>query len=126
MARARRDRENRLLLTRRRLRRAPLVSAVAVVLVAALPLRAAADVSLDGAQRTWLGVGGTWALEENGTAGVQLGFGSTHYFSDRWGIGGEIDYNSAHFSGDLVTGVLRWCPAYTLFGISSCPAATTR
>lgn len=55
----------------------------------------------------WLGVGGTWSLESNGTAGIQAGFGSTHYFSDRWGIGGEIDYNSAHFSGDPVTGVMR-------------------
>lgn len=34
-----------------------------------------------------------------------------------WGLIGVVP---------LVTGVLRWCPAYTLFGISSCPAATKR
>ncbi len=25
----------------------------------------------------------------------------------------------------VVTGLFRWCPAYTLFGISTCPAATS-
>lgn len=26
----------------------------------------------------------------------------------------------------LATGLLRWCPAYTLFGISSCPSSESK
>lgn len=43
--------------------------------------------------------------------------GAGFYFKSWWGVVGLVP---------LLTAVVRWCPAYVPFGISSCARETTR
>ena len=47
-----------------------------------------------------------------GAAAIGVGF----YFQNVWGAVGIIG---------VVTGMIGWCPAYTIFGISSCKVKQT-
>jgi uncharacterized membrane protein HdeD (DUF308 family) len=52
---------------------------------------------------------------------ILIGLGLVHVVTDRWAIAAYVVGAVA-----LVTGVIRYCPAWSVFGINTCPLKSSQ